>query len=154
MVSVVNVFEDDWGAESSRPGFEWRALAVGDRLGAELLGAGLYELPPGQKTWPHHLHHANEEWLIALAGAPTLRTPDGERELAPGDVVPFLRGTAGAHQVINRGGEPARILIVSTKVLPEITEYPDSGKVGIRPLDGERRNLRADAELDYWEGEA
>ncbi len=29
------------------------ATAIGRRLGAALLGASLYELPPGEKTWPH-----------------------------------------------------------------------------------------------------
>ena len=28
-------------------------------------------------------HDAEEEWLIVLVGRPTLRTPDGERELEP-----------------------------------------------------------------------
>ena len=45
-------------------------------------------------------------------GSPMLRTPEGERELRPGEVVAFPLGEAGAHQVINRsaraGANPDR----------------------------------------------
>jgi len=50
---------------------------------------------------PYHLHHANEEWLVVLRGRPPLRTPEGECELAEGDVGCFPRGRAGAHLVRN-----------------------------------------------------
>lgn len=40
---------------------------IGAALGGELLGATLYELPPGQRTWPFHFEHGNEEWLLCVA---------------------------------------------------------------------------------------
>ena len=40
--------------------------------------------------------------LIVLEGAPSLRTPDGERVLERGEVVSFPRGEGGAHQIVNR----------------------------------------------------
>lgn len=149
---VVNLFGDDWDAQRDRPGFSWKRLGVGERLGSELLGASLYELPPGQRTWPYHFQYGNEEWLIIFDGTPTLRTPEGERELEPGDVAVFRRGPEGAHQVVNRSGRPARVLIVSTMIEHDIAEYPDSGKIGV--FAGERPVLlRKDASVDYWEGE-
>ena len=33
---------------------------------------------------PYHFHHGGEELLIVLRGTPTLRSPDGERELKEG----------------------------------------------------------------------
>jgi quercetin dioxygenase-like cupin family protein len=86
----VNVHGDRWDPEldSARPGFSWQRM----RVAAELLGASVYELPPGERTWPYHYHHGNEEWLVALAGTPTLRTPEGERELRPSEVVCFPAG--------------------------------------------------------------
>lgn len=150
-----NLFADDWDEESSRPGYRWKRVAVGRRLGGELLGASLYELRPGERTWPYHFEHGNEEWLIAVSGTPTLRTPAGERELAPGALVGFPRGPEGAHQVINRSGQRARVLILSTKVFPEVAEYPDSGKIGIWPGgDREGALFRVDSKVDYWQGEA
>jgi uncharacterized cupin superfamily protein len=93
--------------------------------------------------------------LIVLRGHPTLRTPEGERELAEGDVVCFPRGAAGAHQVRNETEEPARILMLSTLIVPEILEYPDSGKVDTLSAKGERIFLTRNAEpAKYWDGES
>jgi uncharacterized cupin superfamily protein len=128
---------------------------IGARLGAELIGGTVYEVDPGKKLWPYHVHHANEEWLIVLRGRPTLRSPEGERELGEGDVACFLRGAAGAHQVRNATDEPVRILMLSTLVRPEIVEYPDSGKVASRDARGERIFLaRPGPTVDYWDGES
>jgi hypothetical protein len=35
----------------------------------------MYELEPGDRLWPYHTHHANEEWLIVLRGRPVLGVP-------------------------------------------------------------------------------
>ena len=67
-----------------------------------------------------------------LTGTPTLRDPDGEHELEPGDLVCFPPGPEGAHKVTNRSDGVARCLIFSTMPKPEISicVYPDSDKVG------------------------
>jgi uncharacterized cupin superfamily protein len=148
----VNLFDDEWDGGRDRPGWQWRRLGVGDRLGAELIGATLYEVAPGQKTFPYHFHHIQEEWLIVLEGEPTLRNPSGERRLAPGDCVVFKRGAEGAHLVRNDTEQPVRVLMLSSDAEVEVAEYPDSGKIGIWGRDM-RKILRADAELDYFHGE-
>ena len=128
--------------------------AVGRRLGAQLLGGSLYELPPGEKTWPYHYELGCEEWLIVVSGRPTLRSPDGEHELEAGDVAVFPEGPDGAHQVLNRSGEPCRVLILSSKSPLAVVHYPDSGKVGIwSQEDGYQAMLRTEPKLDYWDGE-
>ena len=44
--------------------------------------------------------------------------------------------------------------MISTQIVPEIVEYPDSGKIGARSAAGERIMLtRPGPTLDYWEGE-
>jgi len=114
----------------------------------------MYELEPGDRLWPYHTHHANEEWLIVLRGIPTLRTPGGEQELQEGDVVCFPRGKDGLHQVRNATDAPIRVLMLSSRIMPDIVEYPDSGKVGARSVAGERLLLsRPGPILDYWDGE-
>jgi uncharacterized cupin superfamily protein len=55
----------------------------------------MYELEPGNRLRPYHLHHANEEWLVVLRGEPTLRTPEGEHALKEGDVVCSSPGQGG-----------------------------------------------------------
>ena len=93
--------------------------------------------------------------MVVVAGRPTLRDPDGERELGPGDCVLFPEGTAGAHQVINRSDEPVRVLIVSNFALPRAAFYPDSGKVRVRwTADAEDALVfRRDDAIDVWSGE-
>ena len=65
-----------------------------------------------------------------VQGNPTLRTPEGERELAEGDAVCFPRGPAGAHQVSTATRCAVRVLILSTKDRRPFVEYLDSGKIG------------------------
>jgi uncharacterized cupin superfamily protein len=150
----INLFGEDWDGGRDRPGWEWKRLAVGQRIGAEKIGASLYELGPGQRTFPYHWQAVQEEWLIVLAGKPTLRDPSGERSLEPGDCVVFKRGPEGAHSIRNDSDEPVRLLLLSSDRdgPAEIAFYPDSGKVGIFGEDL-RKILRADAEVDYFEGE-
>ena len=89
-----------------------------------------------------------------MSGTPTLRTPDGERVLAPGDVVAFPEGEAGAHQLRNDSDAPFRVIIGSTKSGVYVAGYPDSGKVLVDvPAHGRRNMLRDTPELDYWDGE-
>jgi uncharacterized cupin superfamily protein len=61
---------------------------------------------------------------------PSLRSPDGWRELDEGDVVRFRRGETGAHQLVNRSTEAVRFLAVSTNGEPDTVIHPDSGQVG------------------------
>lgn len=157
---MANLFDPDFES-SDRPGFTHRRARLGRQAGAERLGASLYELPAGQASFPYHWHGANEELLIVLQGRPTLRTPAGMRELAAGEVVAFRTGPSGAHQVLNRSAAPVRFLVVSEMIAPEVSGYPDTGKVGAftRPPgsapDPDRIFeffQRADA-VDYLEGE-
>ena len=153
-MNVFNLGADEWDRVEEREGWRSKDAWVGARLGAELLGGSLYELEPGDRLWPYHVHHANEEWAIIVRGQPTLRSPGGEQTLVEGDVVVFPRGKAGAHQLTNRTDAPIRVLMLSSMVRPDIVEYPDSGKVGARSIDGERILLsRPGPILDYWDGE-
>jgi uncharacterized cupin superfamily protein len=155
-MDTFNLFEaDDWDNENDRDGYRHKVNAFGKRLGASLLGASLYELPPGEKTWPYHYEQGCEEWLLVVAGQPTLRSPDGEQQLEPGDVVVFPEGPDGAHGVANRTDETVRLVFLSSKSPLAVVHYPDSGKVGIwSRAEGYQAMLRDEPKLDYWEGEA
>jgi uncharacterized cupin superfamily protein len=154
-VDIANLSgELDWDGENDRPGYRHRVAAVGRRLGGTLLGGSVYELPPGEKTWPYHYELGCEEWLLVVSGRPTLRTPDGERELGPGDLAVFPEGPTGAHLVHNRTEEPCRVLLLSSKAPLAIVHYPDSNKVGLwSQAGGYDAILPRDPKLDYWEGE-
>jgi len=151
---IANVFSAACDDVMEHQGFRIRETGIGDLIGAELIGGSVYEVDPGKKLWPYHLHHANEERLVVLRGRPTLRTPEGERELVEGDVVCFVRGAAGAHQVRNETEEPVRILMLSTRNAPEILEYPDSEKVVTVDAKGEELFQGRHGEpAGYWDGE-
>ncbi len=153
-MKVFNLNGDEWDRSEDRPGWRSKDVWVGERIGAELLGGSMYELEPGDRLWPYHTHHANEEWVIVVRGRPTLRTHEGERQLGEGDVVAFPRGKEGAHQIRNETDAPIRVLMLSSTIKPDIVEYLDTGKIGARSVAGERIMLaRPGPELDYWEGE-
>ena len=158
-MTVANVFQPEFDHEEDRPGFTHRRARIGWEAGSERLGASVYELPPGQATFPYHYHTANEELLIVLSGRPSLRSPNGWRELAEGQVVAFRAGEDGAHQIVNRGSDRATFFVLSTMIAPEITEYPDTGKVGAlqrapgAPGGGGQRFFKPGDAVDYWEGE-
>lgn len=120
-----NVFAERFSVE--RGGL--RGEGVARAAGAEQLGGTLYELAPGHEGIPLHIHHGMEELAVVLAGHPTLRTLNGESVLEPGDVVAFPRGRRGAHTLANRTDEPVRYLMLSTKVMPELVEYPEQGTI-------------------------
>jgi len=153
-VKVFNLNGDEWDRVEDRPGWRSKDAWVGAHVDAELMGASMYELEPGDRLWPYHTHHANEEWVVVLRGRPTLRTPEGEQELTEGDVVAFPRGKGGAHQISNRTEERLRVLMLSTLLAPDVVEYQDSGKVSVVDAKGERlfREFRG-RDAEYWEGE-
>jgi uncharacterized cupin superfamily protein len=153
-VKTFNLNSDVWDGTRDREGWRVKGAFVGQHIGGRLIGATMSEVEPGDKLWPYHTHHLNEEWVIVLRGEPTLRTPEGEQVLKEGDVACFPRGKDGAHQVRNDTGAPIRVLMLSTLVAPDIVEYLDTGKIGARSIKGERILLsRPGPELDYWEGE-
>ncbi len=120
------------------PGYRSGAARIGKHIGATMLGATIYELPEGQSICPYHYEYGNEEWLIVLAGRPTLRHPGGEEELEPGETICFPEGPEGAHKLTNRTSETVRVLMLSTKEEPSVGVYPDSDKIGVWP--GEKRD--------------
>jgi uncharacterized cupin superfamily protein len=153
-MKMFNLYGDEWDEPRDRDGWRIKETFVGHRIGSELIGASMSEVEPGNKLWPYHTHHANEEWVIVLRGAPTLRTPEGEQMLEEGDVVCFRRGKEGAHQIINRSESPVRVLMLSSMIAPDIVEYLDTGKVGSRSVAGEVIVFaRPGPDVGYWDDE-
>jgi uncharacterized cupin superfamily protein len=154
-VRSFNVLAGELEAEEEpRAGFHRFSTRVGEAIGATLIGGTVYELADGERVAPYHYHHGQEEWLYVVSGRPTLRSPDGERELRPGDTVCFGTGPESAHDL--RG--PGRVLLLSANRWPEVVVYPDSDKLGARPAPwpeqiADRGNFRRSDGVDYWDGE-
>ena len=151
-----NVNEPEFDEPREHPGFQARRARVGRQLGTEKIGASVWEVPPGQAAYPYHWHLAEEELVVVLAGRPSLRTPEGWRELEEGEAVAFPVGEQGAHQLVNRTEEPVRFLSFSNQQV-DVVLYPDSGKLGAygrEPQGGGLRELfRVADAVDYYEGE-
>ena len=152
-----NLNDPDFDEPRDVEGFRARRARVGRQLGSEKLGASVWEVPAGQAAYPYHFHLAEEELLVVLEGTPSLRTTDGWRELAAGEVVAFPRGEEGGHQIWNRTDSTVRFIAFSTQPGPDIVMYPDSNKLGAferRPEGGGVYELfrLADA-VEYHEGE-
>lgn len=133
----LNFLDDEpWDEDSdeSRTRVRW----FGHPFETDMLGASLLELLPGAPDPPLHMHYGVEEMFFVLAGTPTVRTPDGEETLAPGDVVYFPEGAAGLHAFSNPTDEPARMLGISTKRFPDVVAYPERGVAWVATRHPER----------------
>ena len=125
---------------------------------ARKLGAGIDILPPGKRACPYHFHYAQEEMFVILEGEGTLRVAGEMIPIRAGDVIDIPPGSEYPHQIINTSDAPLKYLSISTQELPEVCEYPDSGKyvafarVKGTLLEGGRMH-RPDTDLDYWDGE-
>jgi uncharacterized cupin superfamily protein len=138
---------------SGPPGHSFSATSLTGRSGAVATGMGVYELEPGNASWPYHFETTEEEWLIVIEGELTLRTPEGESVLRAGDVTCFPAGAAGAHAVRNHSHAPVRYAMPSTNApYGDACVYPDSGKVRVATRGFDHRG-RLGEPVDYWEGE-
>lgn len=126
MTRATNIWTDDWAPDDDEG---LRGVRLLERKPGTRLVAAVWELDPGKDSGPYHVHHATEELLVVLRGRPTLRTPDGERQLDEGDVAHFPPGAPGAHQVLNRSDGVVRYLMAAAHSPLDVIEYVDESKV-------------------------
>lgn len=152
----VNLADPEFTYDADEPeGFRAGVYRWGPDVGATATGTSLYEIPPGQAICPYHWEVGEEEWLLVLAGRPTLRTPDGETQLDPLDSVFFPTTPEGAHAVRNDTGEVCRVLMYSEIRDPAVCIYPDSDKVGVfaKGKPGVDGQFPRSAKVGYYYGE-
>ena len=103
--------------------------------------------------------------FFVLEGAGEVAIGDERFPIRQGDFIACPPGGAdAAHQIINTSTADLKYIALSTSLMPEVVEYPDSKKFGImapfptgdagKP-DLKRFIVREQAgEKEYWEGEA
>ena len=127
----INLGDLEFERYEARPeGYKAGIASFGKSIGAAMLGATVYDLPPGQSVGPYHYEYGNEEWALVLQGRPTLRRPNGD--------------------------ETVRVLLLSTMVDPALAVYPDSDKIGIFPGDEHQEDhvmVRRESHVDYYDRE-
>lgn len=139
------------------PLYESERSKISAGTAAKKLGASFDVLAPGKRICPYHLHHAQEELFIVLAGSGTLRVAGEMLPIKAGDVIFIPAGPEYPHQIINTSEAPLEYLSISTMEEPEIYEYPDSGKfMAEGSMDREKPFeviARGGSNLGYWDGE-
>lgn len=155
-MSEANIHRPVFDEPREYPGFRCLRARIGRQLATEKTSLSLFEVAPGEAAYPYHFHLAEEEVIVVLAGRPSLRTPQGWRELSDGDVLSFLVGERGAHQLVNRTEQPVRFLAFSNQQ-PDIIIRPDSETLGVaerRPEGGGlSHHFRISDAIGYIEGE-
>ena len=164
---VVSVSDLDWdGYDHGQRQFRRKQLGIA--AGGAELGTSLYEVEPGNRTWPRHYHAGNEEAIYVLGGSLTLYLERGadendgevtEHALEPGDYVALPSGPDHAHEVEARGGDTARFLVISTMNEPDLSVLVDRDAAmlfaGGAPGNYDDRYLSQTvdltADVDYWD---
>ncbi|MDZ7730217.1 MAG: cupin domain-containing protein [Natrialbaceae archaeon] len=156
----VNKADIDWSStDDGLPPYKRKHLS-GELADADI-GCSLYQLAPGDRSWPYHFHTRNAEAMYVLEGSGRCRHPEGETEIAAGDFISFPPSEDGAHRLINDGERPLVYLAVSTMAEPDITVYPDSSKFGVYvgspPGGRDGRSLEGyyniEDDVEYWTDE-
>lgn len=152
------------GATRPDQSYEARLGAISTKIGAQKLGYNLTVVPPGKRAFPRHSHRVNEEMFFILDGEGELSVGAERYAVKRGDVIACPPGgPETAHQLRNTSASAElKYLAISTKLSPELVDYPDSNKTGVyaefppgpdgKP-QGARFLARTGATLDYWEGE-
>ena len=131
----LNFLEDEpWDEVEDDKRVRW----FGHPFGTDHLGASLIEYLPQAPGGPMHMHYGVEEMFFVLSGKLTVRMPEGEQELSPGDVVYFPEGRDGLHTFSNPTDEPVRMLGISTKRFPDVVAYPERGVAWVATRHPER----------------
>jgi uncharacterized cupin superfamily protein len=149
---VVNVDEIDQIEALDREHWGQAYKVLTPSMDTGKLGANLTRVPSGRVAVPFHAHQLEDEVFYILEGRGVLRYGDTLQDVRPGDCISCPAGTGTAHQLANPFDEDLVYLAFGHNDPNEVAFYPDSGKVGVFG-PGLRKILRADAELDYFEGE-
>lgn len=132
---------------------------AGAAVGSQKLGYSFFTVPPGKAAFPYHTHTTNEEMIYIVAGQGILRLGKEELEVTAGTIIACPPGTEFPHQLVNTSDGELRYLVVSTMDYPDLSEYPDSNKIGAYATAavGREVGFRAlflkDRNVGYYEGE-
>lgn len=143
--------------------FEAQLGRIGGEIGAKKLGAMLHIVKPGKTAFPYHAHHVNEEMYLILEGVGTYRINDETYSVKKGDMLAAPAGDdTTAHQLSNTGVQDLHYICFSTRMDPDVVEYPDSGKFAVGSMVPDDKGLlgariayigRTENSLDYFDGE-
>lgn len=98
---------------------------LGDVFGLSNFGVNLTSLAPDSVSSIRHSHSRQDEFIYILEGHPTLRTDEGDMQLAPGMCAGFKAGTGNAHQLVNHTKGIVKYLEIGDRTPGDQGSYPD-----------------------------
>jgi len=128
---VINISEIDEKEIDVGDKFHHAVKGLGSSTGGVKLGCSYFRIAAGRYAFPLHSHLANEEAIYILEGNGTLTLGPDEIAVSAGDYAAMLPDRNLPHKLVNTGDSDPVYLCLSTNIVPEITEYPDSGKIGV-----------------------
>ena len=163
MRPIVNIAEAPLSPGGNGKNFVAQIGRLGPLVGAQKLGCMLHVVAAGAKAFPRHAHHVNEEMFFIVSGEGAYRAGDETWPIRAGDLISAPPGDAAtAHQIVNTSKGELRYLAFSTRLDPEIVEYPDSGKFAVASMVAPGEGLmgaklryigRRESSLGYFDGE-
>jgi uncharacterized cupin superfamily protein len=145
------------GSGAAHPKYFCQIGQIGLRIGAQKLGYNITIVPPGKRAFPMHNHRVNEEMFFIIEGMGELRIGKGSspRPLRAGDFIACPPGgVETAHQIVNTSDAGLKILAVSTRIYPEIADYPEFGTFAVYDADPPFRHVtRPEDGVTYWQDE-
>jgi uncharacterized cupin superfamily protein len=139
--------------ENEHEGYEYNKRELVAKGQAAQCFVSMYEIPPGKSAYPYHYHTKREEVFYILSGSGTLKTPDGERNVAAGDFLFFPANENGAHKITNTSETKTLVYLdFDTYNDIDVAFYPDSGKIGIwgKNID---QLYKTDRQSEYYDDE-
>lgn len=132
MKPIINLAEAPTDGMGHGDCFSFRLSQLAGPLGAKSIGANVTRVPAGKAAFPLHHHYGNEEHFFVLSGTGVLRLGAETHPVRSNDyIVTPAGGPETAHQLVNTGNEDLVYLAISTKSVPDVAGYPDSGKTGV-----------------------
>jgi uncharacterized cupin superfamily protein len=113
--------------------FGGAARLLGRAAGAQAAGLNHVTLAPGDSGAPPHVHAAEEELFVLLAGTATLRLGGDEHAVRTGSVIARPAGTGVPHSFV-AGPDGVAYVVYGTRRPDDMTYYPETGTVAIRGL--------------------
>ncbi len=159
--NIVHVDDLPGKASAYKDKFAVTHRPLSGNAGGRQLGCSHYTVPPGKSAFQCHFHWGNEEAIHILAGEGTLRLGEQRIPVRAGHYIALPAGGPG-HQLLNTGTQDLVYLCLSTNVLHDVVEYPDTGKVAtyVRERDADGRTpyrvnalYRKGSAVDYLDGE-
>ncbi|HJP05438.1 MAG: cupin domain-containing protein [Gammaproteobacteria bacterium] len=160
MIKKTNIFSGKWNEAGHGEKFQRGHIPLTNLNDDNLIGCGAFCVKPGKRAFPRHAHLANDEAVYVVSGSGMLTVGDKNQALVAGDFAMLPRGAGFAHVLVNDGKDDLVYLCMSSMIMPEVVDYPDSGKLGVLGSkdfwSGDDAGVSGFYRLNpvgYWEGE-